>query len=136
MSELENDLIKWYRDEPQAFIEDVLGLYPTEQQKLLIAAVKEGKKFISVKSGHGTGKSTICAAIILWFFCCYKCQIPITAPSSSQLWDALWSRLAELYNRMDIGFKESFDFLSDRVFSKDAKKEHFIVGRTAKKENP
>jgi hypothetical protein len=128
--------IEYYREHPCGFIEDVLFLKPTEQQKMLIDAVKGGKKFISVKSGHGTGKSTICAAIILWFFCCYTCQIPITAPSRSQMWDALWSRLAELYNKMDPLFKESFDFLSDRVFAKAAKKEHFIVGRTAKKESP
>jgi len=129
-------LIEFYRNEPQAFIEDVLGLNPTDQQIQLIDCVKQGEKFISVKSGHGTGKSTIMAALILWFLCCFKSQVPITAPSSSQLFDALWSRLSELYNRMNPVFKDNFELAKDRLFSTKSKREHFCVARTAKKEQP
>ncbi|MCK5602824.1 hypothetical protein KAR91_13165 [Candidatus Pacearchaeota archaeon] len=135
MSQL-SELILFYRKDPEAFIEDVLDLKPTAQQKQVIDSVMAGNKYISVKSGHGTGKSTIVAALILWFICCYKSQIPITAPSSAQFWDALWSRLGELYNRMSTVFQDNFILLSDRLYSKTDKTAHFCVGRTAKKENP
>lgn len=130
------ELIEFYRTDPQAFIEDVLYLEPTEQQQKIIEAIKWEEKFISVKSGHGTGKSTIVAAFALWFLCCYHSQIIITAPSSTQLFDALWSRLAGLFEKMNPVFKESFSMLADRIFSKANKKTHFIAARTAKKEAP
>lgn len=130
------EIIEYYRQHPVEFVEDILNIEPTHQQVELLNSFLTNK-FIAIKSGHGTGKSTGSAMAILWFMCTrFNPQVPCTAPSSAQLNDVLWSRLADLYSGMDPYFKSQFHLGADRLYHKKHKKTWFCVGRTAKKENP
>lgn len=84
----------------------VKGLHLTRQQSQIVEAVRravneEGKRFISIKSGHGIGKSSIVAMLILRYLFCFKdAQVPCTAPTQSQMYDVLWKEIAVWVNRM------------------------------------
>ena len=54
------------------------------------------KQRLSVRSGHGVGKSSFLSIAILWFTSCYfPCKIPCTAPTAHQLSDVLWAELSK-----------------------------------------
>ena len=131
-----SDVIYYYYNRPIEFIEDVIGATPTAQQRLFIESVCKYKK-VSCKSGHKTGKSTSLAWLILWFMSTRFCpKLPCTAPTTSQLKDVLWSELSKWHRQMDDEFSNQFVVLGDRFCHIDNPKEHFAVGRTARKENP
>ena len=52
-------LMRRYRDDPVAFAREVIGIEPDEWQIELLDAIAAPKeRRISVRSGHGVGKST------------------------------------------------------------------------------
>lgn len=129
-------LIGEYQEDPELFIREVLELEPTWQQQQLLDAIKT-YKFIAIKSGHGIGKSKIVAALIWWFLCCFdKPQVPVTAPTSSQLFDALWSRVSEFYNTLNPVWKNNFVLTDKRIYHKKYKNEWFAKAKVSKKEDP
>ena len=129
--------MKRLREEPEYFVREVLGGEPTPQQlELLQAAGMPGSK-VSVRSGHGTGKTTALAWLVLWFLCTRKnVKIPCTAPTQAQLRDVLWSEVAKWRDRMPEWWKEQVRVKADRVEVAGAEKSQFAVARTAKPENP
>lgn len=58
--------VEAYRDDPVSFAEEVLKATPLEWQKELLRAVARGERRISVRAGHGVGKSTVCSWLLLW----------------------------------------------------------------------
>lgn len=127
--------IPLWRENPVDFVQRVFQVDPTEQQKaFLLAIAKPGAK-VSVKSGHGTGKSTTMAWVVLWFLLCYpNAKIPCTAPSAAQLKDVLWSEIAKWHSKMPAQLKELYEVTQDRVLVADTGS--FAVARTARKEQP
>jgi tRNA(Met) C34 N-acetyltransferase TmcA len=87
----------------------------TWQQVEIVLAVSraiqgEDKKKISVKSGHGIGKSSIISIIIIWFlFCYYHAVIGCTAPTQIQMQDVLRKELALWKDRLPDGIKDLFE---------------------------
>jgi reverse gyrase len=49
------------------FVREVLGQEPLGWQQDFLKAVASGKRRISVRAGHGVGKSTACAWATVWF---------------------------------------------------------------------
>ena len=56
-----------YRDDPALFVQEVLGATPHDYQAEFLRAVADGERKVSIRSGHGTGKSTSASWIMLWF---------------------------------------------------------------------
>ena len=52
------DFVKRYHAAPVAFVEEVLGVTPDPWQRDLLRLLAAGERKVSVRSGHGTGKST------------------------------------------------------------------------------
>ena len=52
------EFIKLYRNDPVKFVKEVLGVDPDEWQQDFLTAVATGERKISIRSGHGVGKST------------------------------------------------------------------------------
>jgi len=61
------DFVKRYHSDPAAFVEEVLGVTPDPWQKRLLELLAAGERKISVRSGHGTGKSTVASWAMLWY---------------------------------------------------------------------
>ena len=97
-------ILRWRAGGPALFAVEALGLpakwdegkregvldWWWEASKKLVA-----KRRLSIRSGHGVGKSAFLSITILWFMSCYfPTKIPCTAPSAHQLSDVLWAELA------------------------------------------
>ena len=127
---------------PEMFEEFVFGKHLTWQQWLLLRAVEraiQGKSFkrISVKSGHGTGKSASLSIIILWYLFSFKdAQIPATAPTSDQIHDVLWKELAAWISRMPSGVKELYQWSTEYIRMAESPNTWFARAKTARKESP
>lgn len=119
------------------FARQALGATPTAQQEMASLALVERRK-ISIRSGHGTGKSTFMAWSILWFMSCYfPCKVPCTAPTSHQLDDVLWAELGMWHRRLcermpDLG--NEFEWTKERFTLKSNPSESFGVARTSRPE--
>lgn len=127
---------RWIAEGPALFAAEALGAKPTDQQWEASRALA-AKRRVSVRSGHGTGKSAFMAWTILWALVCFpRVKVPATAPTGHQLQDVLWSELASWHRRMPDGLREEFEWKSERFERKDARAEAFAVARTSRKEQP
>ena len=131
------DFIKKYKDEPNQFVKDVLSVHPDEWQAEFLSHIAGGERKISVRSGHGTGKSTAASWAMVWYLTTrFPCKIVVTAPTSSQLFDALFAELKSWIRNLPPYVGELFEVTSDRVVLKAAPSEAFISARTARAETP
>ena len=89
---------------------------------------------LSIRSGHGPGKTSLSAMIIWWFLATRDfAKIPCTAPTSHQLKDILWSELAKWYNKSQI-LQTMFIFQEQEIKLRDRPKEWWAVARTIPKD--
>jgi len=97
----------------------------------------ESKRRLSIRSGHGIGKSSVFSWIILWGLVCFhESQIACSAPTGSQLYDNLWKEISVWYNRMPDYHKQNIVISSDHIRMKSNPKSWFARARTGDKENP
>jgi hypothetical protein len=142
------ELRQEWRDDPGLYLRMRLGMKPTWQQNKIIDAIQpEGAK-VSVRSGHGTGKTGCTAGLVLWFLETRDyCKIPCTAPTGHQLRDVLWAELAKWLRASDtLSAKRGdhpafwlgnvFRYTQDRIYDPSARGEWFAVARTSSKDNP
>ena len=88
------DFLQRYRSDPVAFVEHVLKVKPQPWQAEMMRAVASGERKISIRSGHGVGKSTAASWVMLWYLITrYPVKIVVSAPTSAQLFDALFAEL-------------------------------------------
>ena len=126
-----------YADDPVNFCIEVLDFDPLPWQADVMKLVAAGERRISVRSGHGVGKSTAAAALMLWFLLTrYPVKIVVTAPTSAQLFDALFAEVKRRMKDMPDALRELIDATSDRVVLTASPTEAFISARTSSKERP
>jgi tRNA(Met) C34 N-acetyltransferase TmcA len=129
--------VKRFRSDPVAFVEQVLKQSPDPWQKEFLNAIASGERKISVRSGHGTGKSTAASwAMLHYLITRYPVKIVVTAPTSAQLFDALFAELKRWINECPVAIKELLEVKSDRVSLKAAPSEGFISVRVSRPEQP
>jgi len=135
----EDTILRWRAGGPALFAEEALGAKPTEQQWEGSRALVDSRR-VSIRSGHGTGKSAFLAWCVLWFECCYyPCKIPCTAPTGHQLQDILWAELATWHRKLDERYPvlaREFRWTSERFEMIKRPAESFAVARTSRPENP
>lgn len=134
------DMIDRYgstEDGPEMFVKEVLGVTPLGYQTELLRAVAGGERRISVRSGHGLGKSTTLSWAMLWFILFrFPCKVVVTAPTTAQLYDALFAELKRWVNEMPDALKVLLEVKTDRVELVAAPAEAFISCRTSRAETP
>lgn len=120
------------------FVKNELLAEPSNQQMEFIQAVEDaisGKAlpYISVRSGHGTGKTSSLAWLILWVGLTKEdAKIPTTAPVAAQLVNLLIPEVSKWRNKMCSEFQKLVEVQSQDV--KFYNKNHCFA-RTARKEN-
>lgn len=133
-TELEDIKADWF----EPFVK---GKQITWQQWVVVLAVERavagGKRFISVSSGRGIGKSCIMAIILLWFLICHKdAQIPCTAPGAQQMYDVLWKEVAKWHDKLPENFKNLIEVGATYIRVKERPLSWFARAATARKEKP
>ena len=129
--------IEQYQANPVAFAQDCLPLEPLEWQASVMMAAAEGERRLTVRSGHGIGKSVCAVALMLWFLLTKRpCKVTVTASTASQQYDALFSEVKSLMKRLPAPIGKLIEATSDRVVLKASPSEAFITARTSSKEPP
>lgn len=129
--------IKKYRDDPVAFVRNIFKVEPDEWQTQFLEAIRDNNRRISVRSGHGVGKSTAASWAMLWYLLTrYPVKVVVTAPTSSQLFDALFAEIKRWVKEMPPALSELLEVKSDRIELKPSPTEAFISARTSRAEQP
>lgn len=121
------------------------GKHLTWQQFMVLKSVEnaicgKGKRRISVRSGHGIGKTTTMAWTLIWYlFCHFKAQIGVTAPSQTQMHDALWKEVYKQLKKMPPAVQKKYEWQSSYVKIVDkgsVNEDWWARAKTARKEAP
>lgn len=126
-----------YRDDWPGLIREVFEVEPDAWQAEELTAVQRCERRISIRSGHGVGKSAF-ASWVCWCAILTEptVKVVITAPSGPQLWDALFAEIKLWGNKLPEALRECYDFKTDRIEHKGAPESIFISARTSRAENP
>lgn len=100
-------------------------------------AREEGRRRFSVRAGHGVGKSTVEAWLILWFVLFHRnLKCPVTANSQDQLRDVVWAEISRWWRELPPFLKDMIEVTAERVSIKADPEGAFAVARTARPERP
>jgi len=120
-----------YQEHPDWFVEDIIEVKPTSQQRDALRAIGEHPA-VAVKSGHGTGKTAMEAWLIQWFLTMFpESRVPATAPTGHQLEDLLWPELRK-WSAQSIN-AEDYDWTKTRFAIKGYADTWFAVPRSSNK---
>lgn len=117
------------------------GFHLTWQQSLVFYGVdkamrKECVNRISIVSGHGIGKSTTLAILILWFLLAFAdSQIPCTAPTQSSLYDVLWKEIKKWIDKMPKQYADAYVWEATHLRMAESPQTWFARAKTSGKEN-
>ena len=97
------EFVKLYKNNPVLFVREVLNTEPDQWQIEFLNHIAQGNRRISVRSGHGVGKSTAASWAMIWYlFLRFPVKVVVTAPTSSQLYDAMFAELKRWINAMPL----------------------------------
>jgi phage terminase large subunit len=118
-----------YEDDAELFVREVLGvgedafdengrqiagIYP-DQLELLQAYSRRDRR-IAKRSGHGVGKTTSLAWVLVHHAVCRFPQKAVcTAPTSGQLFDALYSETVTWFKRLPDQVRELYEIKSESI---------------------
>lgn len=129
---MKSEAINFYIDHPVEFAQDILKVEPTEEQKAVMNDVAK-YQMVSVKSGHGVGKSALESWIIWWYISTRPYpKILCTAPTKHQLHDILWAEVSK-WKRGSRGLDKNFEWTSEKIYLKGSQEEWFAIARTSNK---
>lgn len=116
---------------------DVLGATPEAWQADALDGIGAGDRRISIRAGHGVGKSTLEAWVILWFLLTRRpCKVPVTANSQDQLRDVVWAEISKWWRKLPEPLRDQIEVTAERVAVRAAPNDAFAVARTARPERP
>ena len=127
-----SERLKIYRANPIEFVREVLQAQPQAWQAEALKTFAE-KPRLAIRSGHGTGKSTLESWLVLWFLYTRPySKVICTAPTAAQLNKILWSEINRWYSRSEM-LKELFDFQKTAIYFRDESARWFATARSASK---
>jgi len=131
------EFVKLYKHNPVLFVREVLNTEPDQWQIEFLNSIASGNRRISVRSGHGVGKSTAASWAMIWYlFLRFPVKVVVTAPTSSQLYDALFAEVKRWVKVLPPMLAEQLDVKQDRIEVIGANEEAFISARTSRAEQP
>lgn len=129
---LDSEAILYYADHPVEFVEDIIGAKPDKEQAKILRSVAKNQ-LTTVRSGHGVGKSTVEAWVVIWFMVTRPFpKIPCTAPTQHQLFDILWAEVSK-WLRHNKTLANELIWTKEKVYMRGYPEEWFAVARTASK---
>ena len=108
-------------NDPLLFATGILGLLPPGEpnpdgkfqlepwQAEALRAIGEHDR-VSIRSGHGVGKTALVCIVLLWFLLTrVDCKIPVAANSDKQLRDTVWPELRKWTRMLPPQFQEQIE---------------------------
>lgn len=139
LTEYQIAALRWRKIGPAGFAKELFGVEPDEWQEEASRHLVERRR-LSVRSGHGVGKSTFMAWCVPWFLLSYfPAKVPATAPTGHQLSDVLWAEIAKwltILNQRHPAIGSLLEWTSEKIYLKSNPMESFAVARTARPEKP
>jgi hypothetical protein len=153
-----HEFLDIYADDPNRFIREVLGvgddvfvqivdgpragwrmqvqgIYPDQAE--LIAAYARRERRITKRSGHGVGKTTSLAWLLVHHAVCRFPQKAVcTAPTSKQLFDALYAETVTWFKKLPPTLAALYEIKSESIELRSAPTESFISFATSSAERP
>ncbi len=125
------DQLRLVQNDPVRFVRAVLGVNPDPWQIDALNALARGEN-VSIRSGHGVGKTALLAWCVLWFLSTRPyCRIPCTAPTGHQLSDLLWAEISLWLNRSPL--KGLITWTATKVGLVGSEESWFAVARACTK---
>ena len=127
-------VIKW-RTDIVLFVNQQFNVHPTEQQERILKEFVKPSARVAAKSGHGIGKTTVLAWILLWVMTCFDdVKVPCTSPTAHQLVDLLWPEVKKWQKKMLEPWCDDVTVTKDKIKLNGT--ENYSVARTGRKDNP
>lgn len=126
-----------WRTDAVSFVLDVWPFVELEpfQREALTALSTHGR--VSIRSGHGVGKSALDAWAVLWMLSThYPVKVPISAPTAHQLEDVLWPEVGAWIQRMPEALRNNFQLKAERLVLRADPFNSFAAFRTGNRSNP
>jgi len=122
---------------PGLMVREVWAVTPDKWQDDVMHDVAMGERKISIRSGHGVGKTTTLAWLIIWFILTrYPQRTVCTAPTSSQLFDALAAEVKRWIGLLPENLRALLDVKTDHITLAYDPAGSFISFRTSRPETP
>lgn len=141
-----NPWLEFYRryfHDPVAFVREVLGVEPDPWQLDVLAAVARCDRHISIRSGHGVGKTALLAWVSIWWLVTRWPQKTVcTAATGPQLFDALAAEVKIWMSHLPSAIQGCFIVQTESVAAvataahPAAAEQSFISFRTSRAETP
>lgn len=126
-----------YGNDWPRLVQDVFGKTPDPDQRDVLLAVQNGERRISIRSGHGRGKTTV----LVWCIVCTAMtrlpfRIVATAPTSQQLFDVLAADTKALFRELPPLWQEVFEVKSESIHHRGNPDKCYISFKTSRAETP
>ena len=122
--------VKAYQKDPVLFAEEVCKFHPDTWQRAVLNDLASSPR-VSVRSGHGVGKTGTEAIAVLWFLTCFRFpKVVCTAPTKQQLNDVLWSEIDKWRSKSPL-LLELLTWTKTYVYMNGYSKRWFAVAKTA-----
>src|SRR6185312_12636501 len=121
---LHSDGAQWARlwaksaNNPRLFVTELLRAQPEPWQAEALDAISNHDR-VSIRAGHGVGKTTYEAWVTLWFiFTRVPHRVLVTANSQDQLRDTIWPEIRRWAEQLPKPLYERLEFQADHIFLK------------------
>jgi phage terminase large subunit len=137
LKQTHKELAKVWAADPTKFVRTILGADPDPWQTEVMNAVSQQKRGISIRSGHGVGKTSCLSWLALWWLAVHhNAKVIVTAPTSAQLHDALLPEAKSWLKQSDPEFRDMYIIRADRIEFESDPERNFISARTSRAEKP
>lgn len=118
-------------------VRDVFGKEPDADQAEVLTAVQNGERRISIRSGHGRGKTT---TLVWCIVCTMMTRVPFrivaTAPTSQQLFDVLAADTKALVRELPPAWLNVFEVKSESIHHRGNPDKCYVSFKTSRAETP
>lgn len=116
---------------------DVIGVETPEPWQCQALNEIAAHDRVTIRSGHGVGKTTLFAWLVLWFLLTRRdAKVPVTANSQDQLRDTIWPEIAKWWRKLPEPLKDQIEVGAERVTVKADPEGSFATQRTASRDRP
>ncbi len=126
-----------YHGKPVEFCEDIFGVELETWQADVMRAVVAGERRVSIRSGHGVGKTGLLGMLSVYGMIFHeRINIVATAPSKPQLEDGLFAQIKIWFSRLPAALRGLFEVRTDRIERVSSPEECYFAIRTSRAETP